>query len=214
MYNDIVSSATSSASPSYLSSLTTSPINAERSPDDRFHRYEFLKEQRIQLLDIKIFRCKDVKTGMDVEWNEIKEPEPIGFSSDKINAFEILQKLKGLHNSNIVEVYDCWEKVDIHGEKIIVFVTDLITSETLRDYLQRVKTTKIEILKSWCRQILNGLAFLHSQKPFILHGILNVNNIVVTEECKLKMNILGFLTKGSSTSEYISSEIFKKVFNY
>uniref|UniRef100_A0A914QKY0 Protein kinase domain-containing protein n=1 Tax=Panagrolaimus davidi TaxID=227884 RepID=A0A914QKY0_9BILA len=211
-----MASATSSTSLTYLSSSTTSTIIAERSPDDRFHRYEFLKEQRIQLLDIKVFRCKDAKTGMDVEWNEIKEREPIGFSSNKINVFEILQKLKGLRNSNIVEVYDCWEKVDIEGEKIIVFVTELIPSETLRDYIQRVETTKIDIFLSnfRCCQILNGLAFLHSQEPFILHGNLNVNNIVVTEKCKLKMNVLGFLTNGGSTSEYISPEMFKKVFNY
>lgn len=37
-----------------------------------------------------------------------------------------------------------------------------------------------KILKSWCRQILKGLSFLHSRNPPIIHRDLKCDNIFIT----------------------------------
>lgn len=37
-----------------------------------------------------------------------------------------------------------------------------------------------KILKSWCRQILKGLSFLHSRTPPIIHRDLKCDNIFIT----------------------------------
>ena len=41
-------------------------------------------------------------------------------------------------------------------------------------YLRRFKKINLKVLKSWCRQILKGLYFLHSRTPSIIHRDLKV----------------------------------------
>lgn len=47
-------------------------------------------------------------------------------------------------------------------------------------YLRRFKKMNTKILKSWCRQILKGLSFLHSRNPPIIHRDLKCDNIFIT----------------------------------
>ena len=37
-----------------------------------------------------------------------------------------------------------------------------------------------KIVKSWCRQVLKGLSFLHSRSPPIIHRDLKCDNIFIT----------------------------------
>ena len=73
--------------------------------------------------------------------------------------------LKNLQHPNIVRFFDYWEK-EAAGKsnlKYFVLVTELLASGTLRTYLKRFSKVNIKILKSWCRQILRGLNYLHSR---------------------------------------------------
>lgn len=45
-------------------------------------------------------------------------------------------------------------------------------------YLRRFKKINLKVLKSWCRQILKGLYFLHSRTPSIIHRDLKVYSTV------------------------------------
>ncbi|KAM7094217.1 serine/threonine-protein kinase WNK3-like [Molossus nigricans] len=72
--------------------------------------------------------------------------------------------LKGLQHPNIVCIYDFWES-SAKGKRCIVLVTELMTSGTLKTYLKRFKVMKPKVLRSWCRQILKGLLFLHTRTP-------------------------------------------------
>ena len=61
----------------------------------------------------------------------------------------------------------------ISGRRSIVIITELMTSGTLKKYIGRFRSIperlNARVLKSWCRQILKGLYFLHTRTPPIIH---------------------------------------------
>ncbi|KAG9340293.1 hypothetical protein JZ751_021740 [Albula glossodonta] len=107
---------------------------------------------------------------------------------------EEAEMLKGLQHPNIVRFYDSWESV-LRGKKCIVLVTELMTSGTLKTYLKRFKVMKPKVLRSWCRQILKGLHFLHTRTPPIVHRDLKCDNIFITGPTgSVKIGDLGLAT--------------------
>lgn len=62
-------------------------------------------------------------------------------------------------------------------------------------YLKRFKVMKIKVLRSWCRQILKGLHFLHTRAPPIIHRDLKCDNIFITGPTgSVKIGDLGLAT--------------------
>lgn len=67
-------------------------------------------------------------------------------------------------------------------------------------YLKRFKGVKEKILKSWCRQILKGLLFLHTRTPPIIHRDLKCDNIFINGTTGLvKIGDLGLATLKKSS---------------
>lgn len=75
------------------------------------------------------------------------------------------------------------------------------------------------MLKSWCRQILKGLAFLHSRSPPIIHRDLKCDNIFITGTTgSVKIGDLGLATlKNRSfaksvigTPEFMAPEMYEE----
>lgn len=65
----------------------------------------------------------------------------------------------------------------------------------LSRYLKRFKVMKIKVLRSWCRQILKGLHFLHTRAPPIIHRDLKCDNIFITGPTgSVKIGDLGLAT--------------------
>ncbi|KAF5894405.1 serine/threonine-protein kinase WNK1-like isoform X4, partial [Clarias magur] len=129
--------------------------------------------------------------------------------------------LKGLQHPNIVRFYDSWESPS-KGRKCIVLVTELMTSGTLKTYLKRFKVMKIKVLRSWCRQILKGLHFLHTRTPPIIHRDLKCDNIFITGPTgSVKIGDLGLATlKCSSfaksvigTPEFMAPEMYEEKYD-
>ncbi|KAK3517789.1 hypothetical protein QTP70_018946, partial [Hemibagrus guttatus] len=129
--------------------------------------------------------------------------------------------LKGLQHPNIVRFYDSWESPS-KGRKCIVLVTELMTSGTLKTYLKRFKVMKIKVLRSWCRQILKGLHFLHTRTPPIIHRDLKCDNIFITGPTgSVKIGDLGLATlKRSSfaksvigTPEFMAPEMYEEKYD-
>ncbi|MEQ2264571.1 Serine/threonine-protein kinase wnk1, partial [Xenotaenia resolanae] len=129
--------------------------------------------------------------------------------------------LKGLQHPNIVRFYDSWEGL-CKGKKCIVLVTELMTSGTLKTYLKRFKVMKIKVLRSWCRQILKGLHFLHTRAPPIIHRDLKCDNIFITGPTgSVKIGDLGLATlKRASfaksvigTPEFMAPEMYEEKYD-
>lgn len=107
--------------------------------------------------------------------------------------------LKELQHPNIVAYYDCFVNSTSsffgRNKKSIVLVTELMTSGTLKAYLRRFKKINVKVLKSWCRQILKGLHFLHTRSPPIIHRDLKCDNIFIAGPTgAVKLGDLGLAT--------------------
>ena len=116
-----------------------------------------------------VYRGLDTDSGVAVAWCELQEKKLS--KSERQRFREEAEMLKGLQHPNIVRFYDSWEVQKSAGvnRKYIVLVTELMTSGTLKTYLRRFKKINQRVLKSWCRQILKGLHFLHTRSPPVIH---------------------------------------------
>lgn len=86
-------------------------------------------------------------------------------------------------------------------------------------YLRRFKKINPKVVKSWCRQILKGLSFLHSRSPPIIHRDLKCDNIFITGTTgSVKIGDLGLATlKNRSfaksvigTPEFMAPEMYEE----
>lgn len=69
----------------------------------------------------------------------------------------------------------------------------------------------LQVLKSWCRQILKGLSFLHSRNPPVIHRDLKCDNIFITGTTgSVKIGDLGLATlKNKSYAKSVIGESFE-----
>ncbi|KJH52782.1 hypothetical protein DICVIV_00989 [Dictyocaulus viviparus] len=160
-----------------------------------------------------VYRGLDTETGVAVAWCELQESKLNRAERQRFR--EEAEMLKDLQHPNIVRFYDYWERTDPSGKrKYIVLVTELMTSGTLKMYLKRFKRINIKVLKSWCRQILKGLSFLHSRNPPVIHRDLKCDNIFITGTTgSVKIGDLGLATlKNKSYAKSVIGEFSEYLF--
>ncbi|XP_026872278.2 serine/threonine-protein kinase WNK2 isoform X2 [Electrophorus electricus] len=139
-----------------------------------------------------VYKGLDTETWVEVAWCELQDRKLTKAEQQRFR--EEAEMLKGLQHPNIVRFYDSWESA-LRGKKCIVLVTELMTSGTLKTYLKRFKVMKPKVLRSWCRQILKGLHFLHTRTPPIVHRDLKCDNIFITGPTgSVKIGDLGLAT--------------------
>lgn len=143
-----------------------------RSPDGRYLKFEEVGRGSFKT----VYKGLDTVTGIDVAWCELKE----WLNKNERQRFrEEVEMLKNLQHANIVRFYDYWE-VNAPKRKYLVLVTELMSSGTLKAYLRKLKKVNTKVIRSWSRQILKGLQFLHSRTPPIIHRDLKCDNIFIT----------------------------------
>ncbi|XP_020943830.1 serine/threonine-protein kinase WNK2 isoform X24 [Sus scrofa] len=173
-----------------------------------------------------VYKGLDTETWVEVAWCELQVRDALtaGGQDRKLTKLERqrfkeeAEMLKGLQHPNIVRFYDFWES-SAKGKRCIVLVTELMTSGTLKTYLKRFKVMKPKVLRSWCRQILKGLLFLHTRTPPIIHRDLKCDNIFITGPTgSVKIGDLGLATlKRASfaksvigTPEFMAPEMYEE----
>ncbi|XP_062855236.1 serine/threonine-protein kinase WNK2-like [Trichomycterus rosablanca] len=163
-----------------------------------------------------VYKGLDTETWVEVAWCELQDRKLTKVERQRFK--EEAEMLKGLQHPNIVRFYDFWES-PLKGKKCIVLVTELMTSGTLKTYLRRFKVMKPKVLRSWCRQILKGLHFLHTRTPPIIHRDLKCDNIFITGPTgSVKIGDLGLATlKRASfaksvigTPEFMAPEMYEE----
>nr|KAJ0222501.1 hypothetical protein LSAT_V11C200052980 [Lactuca sativa] len=89
-------------------------------------------------------------------------------------------------------------------------------------YRKKHKTVDLKAIKKWARQILNGLHYLHSQNPPVIHRDLKCDNIFVNgNNGEIKIGDLGLATVMQQptaksvigTPEFMAPELYEEEYN-
>ena len=133
-----------------------------------------------------------------------------------VDEASVLTELK---HPNIIQLISHWYSQE---KQTLVFITELLKGGTLKQYLSKIPSPILGVIKKWCKEILNGLDYLHSFETPILHRDLKCDNIFINSttgdirigdlglSCKLK----GKYTKSIvGTPEFMSPEIYLGEYN-
>ncbi|KAF0694362.1 Aste57867_14773 [Aphanomyces stellatus] len=138
-----------------------------------------------------VYKAYDIDQGIDVAWNAID----IGAlpHGEKARIIQEVELLKRLEHKNIINFYGSWFSKE---KNQVVFITEIMTAGSLKSYIKRVHFIKWKIIKRWCLQILEGLHYLHSQKPPVIHRDLKCDNIFINGNTgDLRIGDLGLSTQ-------------------
>ncbi|KAK8499916.1 hypothetical protein V6N12_042751 [Hibiscus sabdariffa] len=189
----------------------------EVDPTGRYGRY---KEVLGRGAFKKVYKAFDELEGIEVAWNQVKVTDLLRHSEDLERLYSEVHLLKTLKHKNIIKFYNSW--VDTKNEHIN-FITEIFTSGTLRQYRKKHKHVDLRALKKWSRQILEGLLYLHSHDPPVIHRDLKCDNIFVNgNQGEVKIGDLGLaaiLCKARSahsvigTPEFMAPELYEEEYN-
>ncbi|KAL9653006.1 hypothetical protein ABK040_015521 [Willaertia magna] len=165
-----------------------------------------------------VFRAYDTEEGTEVAWNQVKLAGVGNAQKKKIHQEIVI--LDSVKHESIMEIYDHWETED--GD-FLVFITELMSSGTLKDFLRKSKKVRLRNIKKWCRQLLEGLDYLHSHDPPIIHRDLKCENIFMNgSRGEVKIGDLGlsicmkdkkFASSVIGTPEYMAPELYEECYN-
>ncbi|WOH05230.1 hypothetical protein DCAR_0624644 [Daucus carota subsp. sativus] len=189
----------------------------EVDPSGRYGRYkEVLGKGAFK----KVYKAFDELEGIEVAWNQIKVADLLRNSEDLERLYSEVHLLKTLKHKNIIKFYNSW--VDTKTENIN-FITEIFTSGTLRQYRKKHKHVDLRALKKWSRQILEGLSYLHSHDPPVIHRDLKCDNILVNgNQGEVKIGDLGLaaiLQQARSahsvigTPEFMAPELYEEEYD-
>ncbi|KAJ8748604.1 hypothetical protein K2173_007594 [Erythroxylum novogranatense] len=186
----------------------------EVDPTGRFGRYaELLGVGAIK----KVYRAFDKEEGTEVAWNQVGL-RPFYEDPVLINRLHSeVQLLRSLKNMYIIVCYSAW--LD-HEHCKLNFITEVCTSGNLRNYRKTHTHVSLKALKKWSKQVLEGLEYLHTHDPCIIHRDLNCSNIFVNGNIgQVKIGDLGFATIVDKnhvahtiigTPEYMAPELYEE----
>ncbi|XP_057778590.1 serine/threonine-protein kinase WNK8-like [Salvia miltiorrhiza] len=166
-----------------------------------------------------VYKAFDQLDGIEVAWNRVKITDMLQSPEDLEKLYSEVHLLRQLKHVNIIKLYDAW--ID-DKKKTINMITELFTSGSLRQFRKRHKSVNMKAIKSWARQILQGLDYLHSQNPPVIHRDLKCDNIFVNgNQGEVKIGDLGLATimqqpKAKSvigTPEFMAPELYEEEYN-
>jgi WNK lysine deficient protein kinase len=110
--------------------------------------------------------------GVEVAWNVVKLGRIPPGERKRIKTE--VKLLRDIEHKNVIKYYSSW--VDREKEQI-VFITEVMSAGSLKEYLRKHPIIRWNAVKRWCKQILKGLEFLHSRH--IIHRDIKCDNIFI-----------------------------------
>lgn len=143
----------------------------ERSPGGRYVRF---LEKLGSGASKDVYKAYDTEEGIEVAWNVVSlAGVPKTERNRLVNEVRLLERLD---HRNIISFHGSW----VNREKQeVIFVTEILSSGTLKKFINKVQVIRWKIAKRWAVQILKGLEYLHSQDPPVIHRDLKCENIFI-----------------------------------
>ena len=176
----------------------------EVDPTNRFERYQILLGHGAFK---QVWKAFDQEEGFEVAWNILRIPElkkqkiqeysSTNYTSPQSDSWnkkvlDEIEILKSLNHPNIINIIYAWYTVHPEFGPCVCFITELMTSGTLKSFLRKTKQLKLKVFKNWCYQILSGLHYLHTRTPPIIHRDLKCENIFINgNNGQMKIGDLG-----------------------
>lgn len=167
-----------------------------------------------------VYKAIDEVLGVEVAWNQVKLNEVMRSPDDLQRLYSEVHLLSTLKHDSIIRFYTSW--IDIQ-HKTFNFITEMFTSGTLREYRKKYNRIDIRAIKSWARQVLQGLVYLHGHDPPVIHRDLKCDNIFVNGHLgQVKIGDLGLaaILCGSKsahsvigTPEFMAPELYEEDYN-
>lgn len=67
--------------------------------------------------------------------------------------------IRELKHDNIIRFVNGWHNKE---KDEVVFITEMVTGGSLRSYIRSIiKHPILRVIKGWCKQVLQGLRYLH-----------------------------------------------------
>ncbi|KAA8529920.1 hypothetical protein F0562_034476 [Nyssa sinensis] len=188
----------------------------EKSPNGRYIRYnEILGKGAFKT----VYKGFDEIYGIEVAWNQVSIDDALQSQEHIERLHSEVHLLRSLKHENIIKCYSYW--VD-DASKTINMITELSTSGSLRQYRKKHKCVDLKAIKNWARQILQGLEYLHSHNPPIIHRDLKCDNILVNgNHGEVKIGDLGLATimqqptarSVLGTPEFMAPELYEEAYS-
>ncbi|KAL2893318.1 putative serine/threonine-protein kinase WNK4 [Bienertia sinuspersici] len=192
------------------------PEFVEKDPTGRYVRFgEVLGKGAFKT----VFRAFDEVNGTEVAWNRVKINDVLKSPEGLEKLYSEVHLLKTLKHENIIKLFDSW--VD-DKKKTVNMITELFTSGNLREYRKKHKNIDMKAVKNWARQILRGLAYIHSHDPPVIHRDLKCDNIFINgNHGEVKIGDLGLATVMQQrnarsvigTPEFMAPELYDEDYN-
>ncbi|KAJ8768344.1 hypothetical protein K2173_021497 [Erythroxylum novogranatense] len=202
---------------------------AEKDPTGRYVRSdEMLGKGAFKTVQCRCFglhsviiryKAFDEVDGIEVAWNQMNIEDVLQSPEQLERLYSEVHLLKSLKHENIIKFYNSW--VD-EKNKTINMITELFTSGSLRRYCKKHKNVDMKAIKSWARQILQGLHYLHSHNPPIIHRDLKCDNVFVNgNNGEVKIGDLGLAIVMQQpnahsvigTPEFMAPELYDEEYN-
>jgi len=186
----------------------------ERSPTGRYVRFW---DKLGSGASKDVYRAYDTREGIEVAWNVVNLSGVPKYERNRIvNEVRLLERL---HHPNIISFHGSWvnrERQEVH------FITEVLSAGTLKSFVMKVQVIRWKIAKRWLRQILDGLAYLHSQG--VIHRDLKCDNIFINGTSgDLRIGDLGLCTlqRGDGpalsvlgTPEFMAPDMYEEHISY
>ncbi|XP_020575317.1 probable serine/threonine-protein kinase WNK4 isoform X2 [Phalaenopsis equestris] len=194
----------------------------ETDPTGRYGRFDEVlgKGAMKTVYPSHIYRAFDELNGIEVAWNQAKLCVVMQSPEILQRMYSEVHLLSTLNHPSIIHFYASW--IDVPA-RTFNFITEMFTSGSLRQYRQRYRRVNIRAVKSWARQILDGLQFLHSHNPPVIHRDLKCDNVFVNGHLgQVKIGDLGLaaVLRGSQsahsvigTPEFMAPELYEEDYN-
>ncbi|KAI5168305.1 WNK lysine deficient protein kinase [Pancytospora epiphaga] len=175
-------------------------------------RYKKLEEKLGEGSYKTVTRAIDEEEGKEVAYNEVKLRKYEEDAQGQSSFSKEIALLKNIDHPYIIKIFDYWFTDDD-----FVFITELMTGGTLRAYISKVGQLNCKLIKKWGRQILEGVNYLHTRDPPIIHRDIKNENIFVNASLgDIKIGDLGVAREKKhkrytiiGTPNYMAREMFE-----